>query len=140
MRVDLDRLDQRALARPPGTVETAEPCLQLEPALPAVIHTLRMPYTYILECADGSYYVGSTWDLELRYSQHQSGVVKGYTSRRLPVRLAYAEEFDRIDEAYQREKQIQNWSRAKRRALIEGRSGDLPALSRAREKSGDGAD
>ncbi len=101
---------------------------------------MQMPYTYILECADGSFYVGSTWDLELRFAQHQSGVVKGYTSRRLPVRLVYAEEFDRVDEAYEREKQIQNWSRAKRRALIDGRFGDLPGLSRARERSDDAAD
>ena len=30
-------------------------------------------YMYILECADGSYYTGSTTDLELRLQQHQSG-------------------------------------------------------------------
>ncbi|MEY2847856.1 MAG: hypothetical protein RI885_521 [Actinomycetota bacterium] len=89
---------------------------------------------YILECADGSFYVGSTWDLSARFDQHCAGVVPGYTARRLPVVVRYAEEHDRIEDAYAREKQVQNWSRAKRLALIEGRIDDLRALSRASRK------
>jgi putative endonuclease len=46
------------------------------------------------------------------------------------VRLVYFEQSDRIEDAYAREKQIQNWGRAKRIALIEGRHDDLPGLSR----------
>jgi putative endonuclease len=80
---------------------------------------------YILECADKSFYVGSTWDLERRLAQHQAGEGAAYTARRRPVRLAYLEEFSRIDEAFAREKQVQNWSRAKRIALIEGRYEDI---------------
>ena len=89
-----------------------------------------MPVTYILECADGSYYVGSTWDIETRLEQHASGRGAVYTSRRLPVQLVFAQEFDRIDEAYAMEKRLQGWSRAKRRAAIDGRWNDLPRLSR----------
>jgi len=86
---------------------------------------------YILECADHSYYVGSTWDLEKRLAQHNSGIGgAAYTRRRRPVRLVYCEQSDRIEDAYAREKQIQNWGRAKRIALIEGRYDDLPGLSR----------
>ncbi|AJR18690.1 GIY-YIG nuclease family protein [Pimelobacter simplex] len=44
-------------------------------------------YCYILECADGSYYVGSTVDLERRVSQHQLGLGAAYTRRRRPVVL-----------------------------------------------------
>ena len=84
---------------------------------------------YILRCSDGSLYVGSTVDLDARLWQHQSGDGAAYTMRRLPVELAYREEFDRIDEAFAREKQVQNWGRAKRIALIEGRFDDLKALS-----------
>ena len=93
-----------------------------------------MAWTYILECADGSFYVGSTIDLERRVSQHDRGEGATYTRprRRRPVRLAWAAEFRRIDDAYTYEKQIQNWSRAKRIALIEGRLGDLPGLARGR--------
>ena len=85
---------------------------------------------YILACADGSFYVGSTWDLERRLAQHNSADQgAAYTRRRRPVRLVYFEESDRIDDAYAREKQIQGWGRAKRIALIEGRHDDLPGLS-----------
>lgn len=77
-------------------------------------------WLYILECADGSYYTGSTNNLELRLGQHQSGQGANHTKKRLPVRLVYFEEFDRIDEAFYREKQIQGWSRKKKEALIEG--------------------
>ena len=82
-------------------------------------------YMYILECADGSYYTGSTTDLELRLQQHQSGEGANHTRKRLPVRLVYYEEFDRIDEAFYREKQVQGWSRRKKEALMENLSEDL---------------
>jgi putative endonuclease len=89
-----------------------------------------MPHMYILECSDGSLYVGSTIDLERRVAQHDIGEGAAYTRRRRPVRLVYAEEYNRIDEAFAREKQVQGWSRAKRQALIEKQSALLPELSR----------
>jgi putative endonuclease len=89
-----------------------------------------MPFVYILECADGSYYVGSTWDLERRVGEHNEGLGAEYTKRRRPVRLVWSEQLARIDEAYWVEKQIQGWGRAKRQALIDGRLADLPALAR----------
>ena len=89
-----------------------------------------MAWMYILECADGSYYVGSTKNLEQRLFQHQEGIGAKYTSRRLPVKLVYSEEYSRVSEAYAREKQVQNWSRAKREALIKGTPELLPALAK----------
>ena|SRR5690554_7418072 len=89
-----------------------------------------MAHVYILECNDESYYVGSTRNLENRLEQHANGVGAEYTRRRLPVKLVFAYELERVDEAFALEKRIQNWSRAKREALIEGRFADLPALSR----------
>jgi len=82
-------------------------------------------YTYILECADGSYYTGSTKNIDLRLAQHQAGEGAKHTKNRLPVKLVYFEEYGRIDEAFYREKQIQGWSRAKKEALIKG---DIDAL------------
>ena len=93
-----------------------------------------MPYTYILECADGSYYVGSTWnDTEARVGEHNDGLGSRYTRprRRRPVVLVWAEYFERIEDAFRLEKQLQGWSRAKRQALIEGRYADLPGLARS---------
>ena len=98
-----------------------------------------MPYAYLLRCADGSFYAGSTWDLSRRIEQHAAGSVPGYTATRLPVELAWFTELDRIDDAYALEKRIQGWSRAKRLALIEGRLEALPGLSsRTRRRSTEG--
>ena len=88
-------------------------------------------YMYILLCADGSYYTGSTRDLELRLQQHQSGEGANHTRKRLPVKLVYYEEYSRIDEAFHREKQVQGWSRKKKEALIKGDFESLPSLSMA---------
>jgi len=92
---------------------------------------LSMPWTYIVECADGSLYVGSTTDLERRISEHNLGLGAAYTRirRRRPVRLVWAAEFNRVEDAFLYEKQVQGWSRAKRQALIDGRLADLPDLS-----------
>ncbi len=89
-----------------------------------------MAHMYILECVDGSFYVGSTVDLERRLAQHQLGEGAAYTRTRRPVRLVYFSEFDRVEDAYAREKQVQGWGRAKRRALIDGNWDALPALSK----------
>ncbi|MFL0105198.1 GIY-YIG nuclease family protein, partial [Tenacibaculum maritimum] len=88
-------------------------------------------YMYILECADGSYYTGSTKNLEIRLLQHQKGNGANHTKKRLPVKLVYVEEFGRIDEAFKREKQIQGWSRKKKEALINNQHHKLPKLSMA---------
>lgn len=87
-------------------------------------------WTYILKCADNSYYTGSTNNLELRLAQHQSGVGANHTAKRLPVELVYFEEYNRIDEAFNREKQVQGWSRKKKEALIAGMPDKLHELAR----------
>ncbi len=87
-------------------------------------------YTYILECVDGSYYTGSTKNLELRLAQHQSGEGANHTKKRLPVKLVYFEEHKRIDEAFYREKQIQGWSRKKKEALIKNMPDELHTLAK----------
>ena len=87
-------------------------------------------YMYILKCADDSYYSGSTIDLELRLIQHQNGEGANHTQKRLPVLLVYYEEYQNIEDAFYREKQVQGWSRKKKEALIENRREDLPLLSK----------
>ena len=87
-------------------------------------------WMYILECSDGSYYTGSTNNLELRLSQHQNGEGANHTKKRLPVKLVYFEEFERIDEAFYREKQVQGWSRKKKKALIDGSPEKLHELAK----------
>ena len=89
-----------------------------------------MAWMYILECVDGSYYVGSTNDLQRRLLEHQEGRAARYTTRRLPVKLVFSEEYNHVAEAFKREKQVQNWSRAKREALIKGNLMALPKLAK----------
>jgi putative endonuclease len=87
-------------------------------------------YMYILKCSNGLYYTGSTNNLELRLQQHQNGEGSNFTKNNLSVELVYYEEFDRIDEAFYREKQVQGWSRKKKEALINSQHQNLPLLSR----------
>lgn len=84
---------------------------------------------YILECCNGSYYIGSTIDLELRLAQHQNGEGANHTKKFSPVRLVYFEEYERIDEAFYREKQVQGWSRKKKEALINSMPETLRVLA-----------
>ncbi len=98
-------------------------------------------YMYILECADGTYYTGSTKNIEFRLAQHQIGDGAKYTKRRLPVKLIYLEEYHRIDEAFWREKQVQGWSRKKKQALINFMPEKLHELAKClNESSHEGID
>ena len=87
-------------------------------------------YVYILLCSDGSYYTGSTNNLELRLQQHFSGEGSNYTQKHRPIKLLYFEEFSEMAEAFYREKQIQGWSRKKKEALIKEKFEKLPDLSK----------
>ena len=87
-------------------------------------------YVYILLCSDGSYYTGSTNNLELRLQQHFSGEGSNYTQKHRPIKLLYFEEFSEMSEAFYREKQIQGWSRKKKEALIKEKFEKLPDLSK----------
>jgi putative endonuclease len=81
---------------------------------------VRYFYAYILLCSDGHYYVGHTDDLEMRFAQHQSGALGGYTYKRRPVVLKWNQTFQTRDDAKAAELQIKGWSRAKKEALIAG--------------------
>jgi predicted GIY-YIG superfamily endonuclease len=90
---------------------------------------------YILQCADGSYYTGTTrGSLENRLAEHQAGHFGGFTASRRPVRLVFHQEFDRVTDAIAAERQVKGWSRAKKEALIRG---DFDQL-RQRAKRGGG--
>ena len=90
---------------------------------------------YILK--GNKYYIGSTNNLDLRMLQHQNGEGANHTKKHLPVILVYFEEFQRIDEAFYREKQIQGWSRAKKQALIDNKPELLPELSKSKQRGSD---
>ena len=90
-------------------------------------------YAYMLRCADGSYYVGHTEELEGRLGAHQSGEIPGYTQKRRPVELVWNQDFYTREEALTAERQIKGWSRAKKESLIRGDWATISALgSRAK--------
>ena len=92
-------------------------------------------FVYILECADKSYYVGVTNDLEARLSQHSDGEnVFAYTFSRRPLLLRYYQRFDQIENAIDFEKQVKGWSRKKKEALFEEDWGEIVRLSNYKNK------
>ena len=86
-------------------------------------------YMYILRCANDQYYTGSTINLEKRLAEHENGQGANFTRKHLPVELVHFEEYDRIDTAFFREKQVQGWSRKKKEALINGELDKLPEFA-----------
>jgi len=76
-------------------------------------------YVYMLRCADGSFYVGVTSDLERRVGEHAFGSdPTSYTFERRPVELVHSSDFHDVDDAIRWEKQLKGWSRRKKIALI----------------------
>ena len=71
-------------------------------------------YVYILECSDGTFYVGHTADLQARFEAHRQDHGCGYTAARLPVALAYSEPCDSLTAAVKREAQMKRWSGRKK--------------------------
>jgi putative endonuclease len=80
-------------------------------------------YVYIIECCDGTYYTGMTWNIPNRFDQHASGLGSKYTEKHGVKKLVYHEEFDNLESARIREKQIKNWNQEKKRKLISGEWG-----------------
>jgi len=82
-----------------------------------------MPYCYILECADGTFYTGWTTDVERRVKVHNAGQGSRYTRLRRPVRLVYLETHPNRSVAQKRELAIKRMPRVKKIELIDkGRS------------------
>ncbi|MEK7606991.1 MAG: GIY-YIG nuclease family protein [Patescibacteria group bacterium] len=85
-----------------------------------------MSWVYILQSINyGTYYVGSTVEIEQRLRKHNNGQVKSTQSKK-PWRLIYKEEYNSLGEARKREKHIKSW---KERKAIERLIGKLTAPS-----------
>ena len=88
---------------------------------------------YILRCADKSYYVGHTDDLENRLTSHLGGAFPGYTATRRPVTLVWSQEFPIREEALAAELKVKRRSRAKKEALIRGDFGGLQQAAKKKD-------
>ena len=87
-------------------------------------------YLYIILCNDESYYTGLTDDLIRRFDEHVNGLYETcYTFKRRPLTLKYYETIPFLKDAVERETQIKGWSKAKKKAIIEGNFHKLQLLS-----------
>ena len=66
---------------------------------------MRFAYTYVLKCADGDMYIGSTDNLKRRIQEHADGECDN-TRKRLPAHLIYYEACRSLEAAREREKQL----------------------------------
>jgi putative endonuclease len=79
---------------------------------------MRQPVVYILASATGrALYIGVTTDLPRRLMEHRLGRVV-HTAKYRIARLIYVEPYETAPDAIAREKQLKNWSRAKKILLI----------------------
>jgi len=95
-------------------------------------------WVYILQSADGTYYVGQTRDLRERLRKHRLGLGSKHTHDHPAVRLVYAETLTELTAAVQREAQLKRWSRPKKEALVRGDFDCLRKLSQSHDQSADG--
>jgi len=89
---------------------------------------MKTYWVYIVRCADESFYVGVSSEIDRRIAEHVLGTSRtAYTFTRRPVTLVYSQAFSNVDDAIAAEKQLKGWSRAKKHALI---CGDWDAIRR----------
>ena len=82
-----------------------------------------MYYVYILRCADGTLYTGSTTDPQRRLAQHNRGTGAKYTRSRRPVELVYTEQAQSWSGALKREAAIKKLRRGEKDRLIRQQEG-----------------
>lgn len=90
-------------------------------------------FVYILQCSDGSYYIGSTKNIEQRLLTHSKGSGARYTALRLPIVLVHTESFPSQSEAMHRESQLKKRSHEKKKSLIQRDVVNLRELSKSRD-------
>jgi putative endonuclease len=75
-------------------------------------------FVYILLCNGGSFYTGSTNDVEKRLKAHFAGMGAKYTKSHKPIKIIYQEEFDTKSEALKREAEIKKLTKRKKEDLV----------------------
>ena len=63
-------------------------------------------------------YIGITNDLYRRYCEHRNGAIKGFTHKYKCNSLIYYEEYNNVNDAIAREKELKGWKREKKEELI----------------------
>ncbi len=80
----------------------------------------KNPCVYIMaNKRNGTIYVGVTSSIQHRTWQHRTGFNNGFTKKYQLNQLVYFEFLATMPEAIRREKQLKNWTRKRKLALIE---------------------
>lgn len=81
---------------------------------------MKQPCVYILASRKhGTLYIGVTSNLIKRIWEHREGIVKGFTKDYDVHKLIYFEQFERMEDAILREKQLKKWNRDWKTNLID---------------------
>ena len=78
----------------------------------------NMPFVYILECGDGSFYTGAAFDWEKRLREHRTGKGAKYTRGRQPLSVVFLHETATWSEALAEEARIKKLRRPQKEKLI----------------------
>ena len=103
------------------------------PAIPSSAPVPGLAWVYILQSADGSLYIGQTYNLQERLRKHRLGLGSKHTHDHEAPRLVYCEGPLESSRAIAREAQLKRWSRAKKEALVRGDRSELRRLSQSRD-------
>ena len=75
------------------------------------------------------FYIGVTDDLKRRLYEHKNELIDGFTKKYKLKKLVYFEEYQDINEAIKREKQLKNWHRDWKINLIKSKNPIFKDLS-----------
>lgn len=75
-------------------------------------------WVYIMASRSGTLYIGVTNNLERRVYEHKKKLIQGFSSKYNCDRLVFAENYDWVKHAIEREKQLKSWNRKKKEWLI----------------------
>ena len=96
---------------------------------------MKTYYVYMVQCFDGTFYVGVTNDVERRYGEHSYGIDPTcYTFSRRPLQLVYVGEFTEIYDASAFEKKLKGWTHRKKRAFAQSKWDDLKRYGRGENR------
>lgn len=97
---------------------------------------MKLYYVYIILCADNTFYIGITNNIDRRWKEHKYGLNKNsYTYDRRPLKLEFYQEFLNVEQAIYFEKKIKKWSHSKKQALIDNDAKSLKKLAECRNET-----
>ena len=87
-------------------------------------------WIYFLTNKSFTLYVGVTNNLIKRLWEHQQGILEGFTKKYKINKLIYFEEYQYIEKAIERERQVKGWTRKKKLDLVKSKNPNFEDLSK----------